>query len=139
MFEFLKILHLLSLFAGGAAALGGWVLMRRVAASGRPPDPVVREAMAALGNMGVGAIALLWLTGLPMAVLSGAFVSAGWAFTAKLLAAAAVLILSPAMLVLRRQAVAAGRAPDMALIGRLAALARVAVVAAVILAVIAFA
>ena len=67
MFEVLKSIHLISLLLGGAASIGNAVLLKRVAAAGGPPPAMVADAMAALSKMGLGAIAILWLTGLPRA------------------------------------------------------------------------
>lgn len=138
MFELLKIIHMFCLLAGGAAMLGNAVLMRRVMASGQPPAPLVAKSMETIGKMGLGAIIVFWLTGVPMALMLGSFTTGGWEFWAKLAAAAAVLGLVPYMSWLRAQASAGKRKPDPVLMGRLARLTRVLVGVAIILAVLAF-
>jgi hypothetical protein len=138
MFELLKIIHMFCLLGGGAAMLGNAVLMRLVMRSGQPPAPMVGRAMEILGKLGLGAIIFFWLTGVPMAVMLGSFADGGWAFWAKLVAAAAVLGLVPYMTWLNQRAKSGGPKPDPALMRRLAMLTRVLVGLAIILAVIAF-
>lgn len=138
MFEALKAVHLLCLLLGGAASIGNAVLFKRVMASGGPPPPMVADAMGVLGRMGLGAIVVLWLTGIPLAVMTGAFVAGGPLFSLKMLVAALVLGVVSYMTWLRGQIVAGKRPPNMALISRMALVARWAVVLAVILAVIVF-
>lgn len=137
MLVVLKSIHLLCLLVAGAASIGNAVLMKRVSASGAPPPPMVADAMGVLARMGLGGIVVLWLTGLPLAWMTNAF-AAGWAFWAKLVAATIVLALVPAMMALRRQAAKARRPPDAVLLGRLALVARLSAVGAIILAVVAF-
>jgi hypothetical protein len=135
MFIALKSLHLLCLLVGGAASLGGAVLMRRVMASGAAPPAIVASAMEALGKMGLAAIVVLWLTGVPLAIMTGAF-AGGWAFWAKLAAATVVLVTVPSIIMLRKR-MAPGK-PAPAILPRLAALVRIATAAAIVLAVVAF-
>jgi len=138
MLEVLKAIHLLCLLAGGAASLGNAVLLRRVMAAGAPPPPMVADAMKALANMGLGAILVLWATGIPLAVMVGAFATAGMLFSLKLVAATGVLVLVPLMTWLRLQAAAGKRPMNLALIRRMAAVVRWLTVLAVILAVVVF-
>ncbi len=135
MFEALKAVHLLGLFLGGAASLGNAVLLKRVLAAGGPPPPMVADAMQVLAKMGLGAILVLWATGIPLAVMTGAFATGGPLFSLKLLLAAIVLVLVPLMTWLRLQMAAGKRPPNPALIGRLALIVRWLVVAAIVLAV----
>lgn len=138
MFELLKAVHLLCLLLGGAASVGNAVLFAQVRASGAPPPPVVAGAMQTLGNLGLVAIVVLWASGVPLAVMTGAFVTGGPLFGLKLLAATAVLILVPAMTLLRRQVAQGKRPPNPLLMGRLAMIVRWLVVAAVVLAAVVF-
>lgn len=138
MFELLKTMHLLCLLLGGAASLGNAVLFRRVQASGGPPPPLVADAMRTLGNMGLAAILTLWATGIPLAIMTGAFAAGGPLFGLKLLAATAVLIIAPVMILIRNQVAAGRRPPNPPLIGRLALAVRWLVVAAIVLAVVVF-
>ncbi len=138
MYETLKIIHLLCILLGGAASLGGAVLLKRVMASGAPAPAMVGDAMGVLSRMGVGAIVVLWLTGVPLAILTGAFAGAGGAFHAKLLAATVVLGVVPLMLYLRTQVAQGKRPADPVLMQRLGTVARGALVLAIVLAVLAF-
>lgn len=138
MFEVLKAVHLLCLLAGGAASLGNAVLLKRVIAAGAPPPPMVAEAMQVLARMGLGAIVVLWLTGIPLAVMTGAFATGGLLFSLKLLAATFVLGLVSLMAWLRGQIAAGKRPPNPRLIGRLALIVRWLTVGAVVLAVLVF-
>lgn len=135
MFEALKAVHLLCLLLGGAASLGNAVLLKRVMAAGGPPPPMVADAMQVLAKMGLGAIIVFWATGIPLAVMTGAFATGGPLFSLKLLLAAIVLVLVPLMTWLRLQMAAGKRPPNPALIGRLALIVRWLVVAAIVLAV----
>lgn len=138
MFEVLKSVHLISLLLGGGASIGNAVLLKRVMAAGAPPPAMVADAMSALTKMGLGAIILLWLTGVPMAVMTGAFVSGGPLFSIKLLAATLTLGLVAGIAWLRGQVAAGHRAPDPLLMKRLSTAARWLVILAIILAVIVF-
>lgn len=135
MFEALKAVHLLCLLLGGAASLGNAVLLKRVMASGGPPPPMVADAMQVLAKMGLGAILVLWATGIPLAVMTDAFATGGPLFSLKVLLAAIVLVLVPLMTWLRMQMAAGKRPPNPALIGQLALIVRWLVVAAIVLAV----
>lgn len=137
MLIFLKSLHLLCLLLGGASSIGNAVLMKRVAASGAAPPAYVADAMATLGKIGLAAIIVLWLTGLPLAWMTGAF-AAGWPFWAKLVAATLILALVPGMMWLRIRASAGGPAVSPRTLRGMAAAVRLLTVAAIILAVIAF-
>ena len=138
MIEVLKSVHLLCLLLAGAASIGNGVLLRRVMASGAPADPLVAGAMGGLSKMGLGAILILWLTGVPLAIMTGAFAIGGWAFSAKLGAATILLGLVPAMTYLRGQMVAGRRPHDPKLIYRMLSVVRLLIVAAIVLAVVAF-
>lgn len=138
MLEALKTIHLLCLMLGGAASIGNAVLLKRVMAAGAPPPPMVADAMKVLGNMGLGAILVLWVTGVPLAVMTGAFADGGGFFQLKLLAATAVLVIVPYMTWMRTQAAAGRRPMDAALMARLSMAVRWLVVLAIALAVVVF-
>jgi len=138
MIEVLKSIHLISLLLGGAASIGNAVLLKRVAAAGGPPPAMVSDAIAALSKMGLGAIVILWLTGLPLVYLTDAFLSPNWIFAAKLVAATLVLGILP-YIGWYRQQIGTGKKPgNAALLRRLSATARISTVLAIILAVFAF-
>ncbi|MBS0564352.1 MAG: hypothetical protein JSR87_07765 [Proteobacteria bacterium] len=138
MLEILKSIHLICLLLGGAASLGNAVLMKRVMASGAPPPALVADAMKVQANMGLGAVIVLWLTGLPMAAMTGAFANGGPLFSLKLLAATALLVIVPYMVWMRSQAASGRRPLDVALLARLSLAVRVLVVLVIVLAVLVF-
>jgi len=138
MHDILKTIHLLCLVLAGAASLGNAVLLRRVIAAGAPPPPLVADAMKVLGNMGVAAILTLWVTGVPLAIMTGAFAGGGALFQLKLLAALVLLGMISYMTWRRAQA-AAGKPPlALAQIKVLAMSARWLLVLVIVLAVFSF-
>jgi uncharacterized membrane protein len=138
MLEVLKSVHLLCLLLAGAASLGNGLILSRVIASGTKPEPLLSGVMESLGKVGFVAILVLWLTGAPLAIMTGAFVAAGWAFAAKLVAATVILGLVPVMGVLRIQMAAGRRPQNPKLLRNILAVVRVMTVLAIILAVLAF-
>jgi len=138
MFEVLKSIHLICLLLGGAASIGNAVLLKRVVAAGGPPPAMVSDAMVALSKMGLGAIIILWLTGLPLAMMANAFDAFNWYFFAKLVAATLVLGILPYMAWYRQQVDGGKKPGNAALMRRLSGAARISTVLAIILAVIAF-
>ncbi|MGC1487685.1 MAG: hypothetical protein WA784_07840 [Albidovulum sp.] len=138
MFEVLKSVHLISLLLGGAASIGNAVLLKRVLAAGAQTPPMVVDAMGALAKMGLGAIVLLWLTGLPLAVMTEAFAAGGMLFGVKLLVATVALALILGITWLRAQVAAGHRPANPALIKRLLAGVLWMVILAIVLAVVVF-
>jgi len=138
MFEILKSLHLLALLLGGGASIGGAILMSQVAASGQPPTPVVQKTVAGFGQAGLLAILLLWLTGIPLGLMTGAFATGGMLFSVKLVFATLVLILVLVMTRLRLRAASNGTPPPGPLMTTLASATRYSTILAIILAVIVF-
>lgn len=138
MFEVLKSVHLLCLLLAGAASLGNGLILSRVLSSGARPDPLLTGVMESLGKVGFVGIVVLWLTGVPLAIMTGAFAVAGWAFWAKLVAATVILGLVPFMGILRVQMAAGRRPQNPKLMRGLLAVVRLMTVLAIILAVLAF-
>lgn len=138
MFVTLKIIHMFCLFAGGAASIGNMALIKRVAASGTAPTPMVREVMGVLGKMGFWAIVLLWITGLGMISITAGTLAVGWAFYAKLLAATVALGASSFLAWMRKQAAAGGTPPAIARVRTWVLTGLIAVSLAIVFAVIAF-
>lgn len=134
----LKIIHLLCLYAAGAAGVGSAVLMARTAAEGGPPAPVVAGSLGILGRIGLVAILLIWLTGVALVWTGPGDLALGWAFFLKLAAAALVLVAVLALTRTRLAAARAGAPPDPARMKSLGQAAFAGTVLAVILAVIAF-
>lgn len=138
MFIALKALHLLALLLGGGASVGGGILMAQVKASGQPPTPVVASTSAALGRVGLSAIVLLWLTGIPLMVMTDAMATGGVAFMVKLVLATLVLGLILWMTAIRANASKAHVPPPAKKLGQIAIVVRLSTIAAIILAVVAF-
>jgi uncharacterized membrane protein len=138
MLEVLKSVHLLCLLLAGAASLGNGLILSRVIASGTQPNPLLSGVMESLGKVGFVAIVVLWLTGVPLAIMTGAFAAAGWIFAAKLVAATVILGLVPMMGVLRMQMASGRRSQNPKLMRNILAVVRVMTVLAIILAVLAF-
>lgn len=138
VFELLKIVHFFCLLAGGAASIGNTVLMLQVERSGGPPPPMVPKAMGIIANMGLGAIILLWITGVAMVLIGIDRAALDWMFYVKLAGAATVLGLVIWMTVLRSRAVAAGLPPPMARMKLLSRIAFAGLSVAIIFAVLAF-
>ena len=139
MMETLKIIHVLCLMGGGAASIGNGLLMRRLLAEGGPPPAMVAATMRTLGKIGLGAIVVLWMTGVAMMTLRyGGGAELGWAFYVKMAAATVVLGAIGVISVLATRAERTGGMPDPARIKPLALAAFVGSIVAVILAVIAF-
>lgn len=138
MFIALKIIHILCVFVGGGASVGNAVLMKRVMASGGPPPPLVADAMGVLARMGLAAVVVLWLTGLPLIFIIHGSLAVGIAFYVKLIAAS-VLFLAVSLINLERvNAGKEGRAPDADKMKILAKTGQVSVLVAIAGAVIAF-
>ena len=138
MYELLKIIHFFCLLAGGAASIGNTVLMLQVERSGGPPPPMVPKAMGIIANMGLGAIILLWITGVLMILTGHNGAAPGALFYIKLLGAATVLGLVIWMTMLRTRAAAAGTPPPMAKMKLLSRIAFAGMSVAIIFAVLAF-
>ena len=140
MMETLKIIHVLCLMGGGAASIGNGLLMRRLLAEGGPPPAMVAATMRTLGKIGLGAIVVLWMTGIAMTAQGyDGGEGLGWAFYVKLAAATVVLGTVGGISILATRAERTGGMPDPARIKPLALAAFAGTVVAVIFAVIAFA
>jgi hypothetical protein len=139
MIILLKIIHMFSLYVGGAAGIGNGLLLSKTLKSGQPPSPVVAQVMGLIGKMGFVAIILLWLSGIGMITLNNAWSTLGWAFWVKLVGASLVLVAASSMTVIAVKAEKAGVPPNPWLIKKFSYLAHVGLPVAVIFAVIAFA
>ena len=140
MMETLKIIHVLCLMGGGAASIGNGLLMRRLMAEGGPPPAMVAATMRTLGKIGLGAIVVLWMTGVAMTMQGyGGGEGLGWTFYVKLAAATVVLGAVGGISILATRAERAGGMPDPGRIKPLALDALVGTITAVIFAVVAFA
>ena len=132
----LKIIHFFCLFGGGAAMMGNGILMRKVMATGRSPDPMVAETMKRLGMIGLASIVLLWISGIVMLLTSGA--TPERTFSAKLLAAVVVLVAVLMISMTAAKAEKANQPPDFSMMKKLSLSSSVGAALAVIFAVVAF-
>ena len=138
MYEILKLVHIASLMAGSAVAIGNGILMVQIKRAGGPPPPVAAATLGQIGNLGLPAIILLWLTGIPMALMEHGTLALGWMFYTKLAGATLVLAASTMMFRLRQKAQAAGTPPPFDTMMSLAKLAWVGLGLAVVFAVLVF-
>ena len=87
----LKFFHYLSLFLAGGLGVGNALLFKNHQKAMLPPAPPVQKAMMTMARLGLFAIIILWLTGIPLTYsVYGTFVL-GWAFHLKLLGATSLL------------------------------------------------
>ncbi|MGI3184415.1 hypothetical protein [Nioella aestuarii] len=138
MLILLKIVHMFSLFAGGAASIGNGLLLKKVIASKAPPPPMVAQTMGIIGKIGFGAIVLLWLSGLGMMFASYDISALDWTFWVKMAGATAVLVPVTMMTAIARKAETTGTPPDLTRMKSLASIARGGVAIAIIFGVLAF-
>ncbi|MCR4269276.1 hypothetical protein [Nitratireductor sp. ZSWI3] len=136
MLTLMKILHFFGLMLGAAGGMGGMMVAIQAKRSGGTPAAGLMALRPRFTMITLTGVALLWLTGLWMWLVSydGAFLSA--AFVAKLLAAAFILAVSVAAFVAVRRAQPG--TPPPALLQRLGPLAGLASYLAVALAVYVF-
>lgn len=133
MIAILKFLHLFSLMLGGTAAGGSTILGALTQRSGAPPPPTVAKAMGIFLKVGLAALVLLWLTGLPLAFQIYGGLALGGLFTAKLLLATLALLLSLAMNAHALKSLKKGTPPDAVLMRRLGQSTGLTVVAVIAL------
>jgi len=87
----LKFLHYLSLFLAGGLGVANAMLVKNHQKAEMPPSPPVQKTMMNLARLGLVAIIILWVTGVPLTYqIYGSF-DLGWAFHLKLLGATILL------------------------------------------------
>ena len=87
----LKFLHYLSLFLAGGLGVANAMLFKNHQKAEIPPSPPVQKTMINLARLGLVAIIILWVTGVPLTYqIYGSF-NLGWAFHLKLLGATILL------------------------------------------------
>jgi len=87
----LKFLHYLSLFLAGGLGVANAMLFKNHQKAEIPPSPPVQKTMMNLARLGLVAIIILWVTGVPLTYqIYGSF-NLGWAFHLKLLGATILL------------------------------------------------
>jgi uncharacterized membrane protein len=87
----LKVLHYVSLFLAGGLGVANVMLFKNHQIAGMPPAPPVQKTMMTLARLGLIAIVILWITGIPLThKVYGSF-DLGWPFHLKLLGATSLL------------------------------------------------
>ena len=87
----LKVLHYLSLFWAGGLGVANVMLFKNHQKAGMPPAPPVQKTMMTLARLGLIAIVILWLTGIPLTYKVYGSFDLGWPFHLKLLGATSLL------------------------------------------------
>jgi len=87
----LKVLHYVSLFLAGGLGVANVMLFKNHQKAGMPPAPPVQKTMMTLARLGLIAIAILWLTGIPLTYKVYGSFDLGWPFHLKLFGATSLL------------------------------------------------
>ena len=87
----LKVLHYVSLFLAGGLGVANVMLFKNHQKAGMPPAPPVQKTMMTLARLGLIAIVILWLTGIPLTYKVYGNFDLGWAFHLKLLGATSLI------------------------------------------------
>ena len=83
----LKVLHYVSLFLAGGLGVANVMLLKNHQRAEIPPAPPVQKTMMTLARLGLIAIVILWLTGIPLTYKVYGSFDLGWPFHLKLLGA----------------------------------------------------
>ena len=90
----LKTLHYLAILFAGGVLVGGGLIQAIFTRANQIPDINVSKVLKILGYLGLGALIILWITGILLSnIIYGGFVI-NTAFTIKILAAAFLFIIS---------------------------------------------
>ena len=90
----LKTFHYLAILFAGGVLVGGGLIQAVFTRANQVPDINVGKVLKILGYLGLGALIILWITGILLSnVIYGGF-AINTAFTVKILAAAFLLIIS---------------------------------------------
>ena len=87
----LKVLHYVSLFLAGGLGVANVMLFKNHQKAGMPPAPPVQKTMMTLARLGLIAIVILWLTGIPLTYKVYGNFDLGWPFYLKLLGATSLI------------------------------------------------
>ena len=71
----LKVLHYVSLFLAGGLGVANVMLFKNHQIAGMPPAPPVQKTMMTLARLGLIAIVILWITGIPSLLGAVAFLN----------------------------------------------------------------
>jgi len=90
----LKTLHYLAILFAGGVLVGGGLIQAVFTRANQVPDIYVSKVLKILGYLGLGALIILWITGILLSnIIYGGF-AINTAFTIKIVAAAILLIIS---------------------------------------------
>ena len=90
----LKTFHYLAILFAGGVLVGGGLIQAVFTRANQVPDINVSRVLKLLGNLGLGALIVLWITGIFLSnVIYGGF-AINTAFTIKIIAAAFLSIIS---------------------------------------------
>ena len=90
----LKTFHYLAILFAGGVFVGGGLIQAVYTRANKVPDINVSKVLKILGYLGLGALIILWITGILLSnVIYGGF-AINTAFTVKIIAAAFLLIIS---------------------------------------------
>ncbi|MDB2532241.1 hypothetical protein N9Y07_07025 [Alphaproteobacteria bacterium] len=87
----LKVLHYMSLFLAGGLGVANVMLLKSHQKAGLLPALPVQKTMMTLARLGLIAIAVLWITGIPLTYKAYGSFDLGWPFHLKLLGAISLL------------------------------------------------
>ena len=87
----LKVAHYVSLFLVGGLGVANVMLFKNHQKAGMPPAPPVQKTMRTLTRLGLIAIAILWITGIPLTYKVYGSFDLGWPFHLKLLGATSLI------------------------------------------------
>ena len=87
----LKVLHYVSLFLAGGLGVANVMLFKSHQKAGLLPVLPVQKTMMTLARLGLIAIAVLWITGIPLTYKVYGSFNLGWPFHLKLLGATSLL------------------------------------------------
>ena len=87
----LKVVHYVSLFLAGGLGVANVMLFKNHQKAGMPPAPPVQKTMMTLARLGLIAIVILWLTGIPLTYKVYGSFDLGWPFHLKLLGATSLI------------------------------------------------
>ena len=87
----LKVLHYISLFLAGGLGVANVMLFKNHQKAGILPAPPVQKTMMTLARLGLIAIVILWLTGIPLTYKVYGSFNLGWPFHLKLFGATSLI------------------------------------------------
>ena len=87
----LKFFHYLSLFLAGGLGVANAMLFKNHQKVEIPPAPPVQKTVMTLARLGLAAIVLLWVTGIPLTYKVYGSFDLGWPFHLKMFGATILL------------------------------------------------